>query len=52
MEEQVGMMEYNEKYKQSIYEEDELYEDSKMMPSKDAIVVRQKDEDPLQNELK
>jgi len=35
MEEQVGMMEYNEKYKQSVYE-DELYqEDSKLFAIKE-----------------
>ena len=37
MEEQVGMMEYNEKYKQSVYEVDELYEESKISASKDIL---------------
>ena len=39
MEEQVGMMEYNEKYKQSVYEADDLYqEDSKIFASKEQVL--------------
>ena len=38
MEESVGMMEYNEKYKASV-EEDDLYQDSKVFGSKDMVQV-------------
>ena len=42
MEEQVGMMEYNEKYKQSVYEADELFEESKISASKEVLLSNQK----------
>jgi hypothetical protein len=38
MEEQVGMMEYNEKYKQSV-DDDDLYQDSKLYNSKELVQV-------------